>query len=161
MQPSTGQEAASFQHLPAHLQTHIFGLASAPLLVCKASLAILSDGALVARWFIANKLSPFLAAALARQWEACWHMLDSQCYKPSKWQIVAAVDSAAAHGQLELVQALLDRGARRMLRKFDEEPNFQVCLTPCIQQAWPSVGAVQNNVTCHLSVSSVHAGHWP
>jgi hypothetical protein len=53
-------------------------------------------------------------------------MLGSKSYKPSKWQVVAAVDAAAAHGQVELVKALLARGARRMLREFDEEPNFQV-----------------------------------
>jgi hypothetical protein len=119
------QEAASFDHLPAHLQTYILGLATVPLLTCKASAAIVADPALLAYWFIGNKQSPFLAAALAQQWDACWHMLDSW-YQPSEWQIVAAVDAAAAHGQLELVQVLLERGAADMLRGFDRSGYFEV-----------------------------------
>jgi hypothetical protein len=104
---------AAFADLPAELQSYVFACGAAPLHTCKASKAVLQDPYLAATWLLSNSANiqdPLERAMDLELWDACLHTLNTQEQWPAV-KLYSALRQAASGGHLQLVAALLSRGA--------------------------------------------------
>jgi hypothetical protein len=105
MQPDT--ETTTLNHLPPHLQHHIFASAAAPLTICKASAAITSDVSLVAIWLLNKHDQPLWIAAKHQLWDVCSRLLGTHQYRPNPRELCNAVNRVACKGNATVVSSLL------------------------------------------------------
>jgi ankyrin repeat protein len=104
-----------FSQLPEHLQSLILAYGQAPLDVCKASAVIPSDMELLSIWV---GKTPYLGRAMLKaaerqQWARCSRLLSRLKHsQQAQSDTSVALMHAAAGGQVQLVQELIDKGAR-------------------------------------------------
>jgi hypothetical protein len=76
-QPKSKAAPATFEHLPLHLQSHIFTLSTAPPDTCKVAAAITQDLQLAAEWLLTKHkqeqepLQLLRTGAASKHWRLC------------------------------------------------------------------------------------------
>jgi ankyrin repeat protein len=105
---------ATFDHLPLHLQSHIFTLSTAPPDTCKVAAAITEDLQLAAQWLLTKHkyekepLYLLRTAAECEHWRLCAWAVQHKRYW-STGDLNKALLAATRAGQVDLVRLLLQQ----------------------------------------------------